>query len=394
MSVCESIRWKDRDATRLANGIVDLVALTGGGHLAEFRLLQSNGESSPNVLWEAPWVTCDPVQGSAGDLSTIYGSVEARKFLAGFTGHALCLDYFGEPSAEQAAAGLSVHGEAASMRWETVQSTASKEARCRWKVQLPSARLTFEREICLGEGESVAYVDETITNEDSSVHAFDWVQHVTFGPPFLKNRESTLSASAQLGISSPSDYDGPSLLADKQEFSWPYAQRKSGNGSADLRQPFAEEGHGFIAGVQMDPRREVEYLLAMNWKLRLGVGYCFRRQDFPWMTIWEENRARQSAPWSGTTQARGMEFGTAPLPLGREQTVRRGPIFDTPHQCVLPGGARKTARYLMFLFTIPDGIDSIQDVKIVDDAIVLYDLNGQSSLSIPASGCSDFLRGT
>ena len=64
--------------------------------------------------------------------------------------------------------------------------------------------------------------------------------------------------------------------------------------------------------------------VAANWRMRLAVGYCFRRQDFPWMTIWEENRSRQSTPWNGRTQARGMEFGTTPFPLGSEENFRRG----------------------------------------------------------------------
>ena len=59
---CESIQWKGRDAIRLANGIVELISLTGGGHLAAFRFLDGDDRSSQNVLWEAPWTTLDPGQ--------------------------------------------------------------------------------------------------------------------------------------------------------------------------------------------------------------------------------------------------------------------------------------------------------------------------------------------
>jgi hypothetical protein len=339
---------------------------------------------SQNVFWEAPWDTLDSAERRADDLPPIYGPVEVRKFLAGYTGHSLCLDYFGGPSAEQAAAGFSLHGEAPNARWNVPSGR-------RWDVKLPSAQLTFEREIRLGEGESVAYVRETVSNESDAEHAFDWVQHVTFGPPLLKEGESTLFASAHRGITWPIDYDGGSMLANNREFTWPHAPLKSGKGYADLREPFAERGLGFIAGVQLDPRREQEYVLAVNWKQRLGVGYCFRRDNFPWMTIWEENHARLDAPWNGRTQSRGMEFGTTPLPLGREETVRRGPLFDTPQQCVIPAGGKKTAQYLIFLFTIPGGIDSFENLEAADDAIVLYDQSGRPSVSIPAAGCGDFL---
>lgn len=387
----ESIRWNSREATRLTNGVIELVALTSGGHLADFRLLEHVGRVSPNTFWEAPWVTSDPGERAADDLPEIYGPVEVRKFLSSYTGHCLCLDYFGGPSAEQAAAGLSLHGEAPNARWNLLPPAAPGEALASWKVQLPSAQLAFEREIRLGVGESVAYVSETVSNEGGAEHAFDWVQHVTFGPPLLKEGESTLSASGKRGITWPIDYDGGSMLANNREFTWPHAPLASGKGFADLRQPFATKGLGLIAGVQLDPGREQEYVLAVNWKERLGVGYCFRRADFPWMTVWEENHSRLDTPWNGRAQARGMEFGTTPLPLGREETVRRGPLFDTPHQSVIPAGGKKTAQYLIFLFELPEGVDSIENVEAAGDAVVLYDQSGRPSLSIPAAGCGDFL---
>jgi hypothetical protein len=387
----QPILWKNREATRLTNGVIELVALTSGGHLAEFRLLAHNGGASPNTFWEAPWPTFDPGERAADDLPASYGPVEARRFFASYTGHCLCLDYFGGPNAEQAAVGCSVHGEAPNTRWNLVSTAVPGEALARWKIELPLARLGFEREIRLGVGESVANVRETVSNESGAEHAFDWVQHVTFGPPLLTRGESTLSASGGRGITSPVNYDGGSMLANNREFIWPHAPLASGKGFADLRQPFAEKGLGLIAGVQLDPRREQEYVLAVNWKQRVGVGYCFRRADFPWMTVWEENHARPDTPWNGTGQARGMEFGTTPFPFGREETVRRGPIFDTPHQCVIPAGGKKTAHYLIFLFEVPSGLDAIENVEAVGDAILLYDQNGRLSLSIPAAACGDFL---
>ena len=255
MESVESVSWKNREATRLSNRVVELIALTGGGHLAEFSFLERDGRRALNVLWEAPWVTCEPVKNSGEGLSPAYGPQDVRRFLSSYTGHALCLDYFGTPSAEQAASGLSLHGEAAIRRWNTKPCGNPGTACCQWNVNLPSAGLAFEREIRLGDEESVAYVLESVTNENSSVHEFDWVQHATFGPPFVKQGESTLIASALRGITAPSDYAGNSLLANDREFLWPYAPPVEGSASVDLRQPFAVKDHGFIAGAQLDPTR-------------------------------------------------------------------------------------------------------------------------------------------
>ena len=112
------------------------------------------------------------------------------------------------------------------------------------------------------------------------------------------------------------------------------------------------------------------------------------------MTIWEENRSRQSTPWNGRTQARGMEFGTTPFPLGSEENFRRGALFDTPSWCVIPAGGEKTARYLMFLFAIPAAMQSIRNVALEADAIVLFDEQTRPSVSIPAHGAASFLSKT
>ena len=382
MGIPEPIGWKGRDAMRLANGVVELIALTEGGHLAEFRFLEQNGAPSQNVFWEAPWITAESTEKQLEELSQT----------AGFTGHALCLDYFGPPSADEAAAGLPLHGEAAAKYWKVIQPTKTTEAVCQWNVQLPVAHLLFTRKIRLGDQESVVYIEESVRNQRGVDHACHWVQHATFSPPFLNAAESTLTASAQRGMTSPSGYEGCSLLANNREFLWPYAPCEADDEAAvDLRQPFAVKGRGAIAAIQLDPRRKVEYMLAMNWKLRLGVGYCFRRKDFPWMTIWEENCARQDAPWNGKTQARGMEFGTTPLPLGREETLRRGNLFDTPGWRVIPAHGTKTARYLLFLFILPEGMNSVETVEAKGDAIVFYDEHANPSLSISAHGCEEFL---
>ncbi len=381
-------RWKRREATQLTNDFVELIALTGGGHLASFRFLEGTGHPSQNVIWEPRWTTYDPVPAPPEEVLQTYGPKGVNLFMAAYTGHSLCLDYFGDPSAAQADAGLGTHGEAPVARW----NVSEQDQGCRWDIKLPAARLAFQRQIRLGEKESVAYVEENVRNENrDQQHAFDWVQHATLGPPFLKEGESTLIASAKRGITWPLGYDDASLLAKDREFVWPYAPCEGVDRNTDLRQPFSTTGRGFVAGVQLDPGRAVEYVLAVNWKMRLGMGYCFRLQDFPWMTVWEENFARQGAPWNGRTQARGMEFGTTPLPLGRDANLRRRPLFDTPTCCVLPAGGARTARYVLFLFEVPAHVTSIHDVAIQADAIVLLDPHSDPAIAIPAKGCQTFL---
>lgn len=387
----QSINWRGRAATRLSNGLIELTVLTGGGHLAALRLL-TPGDLSTNVLWEAPWLTADPTAESFQALAESYGPVATGRFLAAYTGHALCLDYFGAPSTRQAAAGLGIHGEAACRCWNVSQTEGGAGAACRWSAQLPLARLNFEREIRLGDGERVIFVEETVTNECSIDRSFHWVQHVAFGPPFLNSAECTLAASGNRGMTSPSDYEGCSLLATHREFLWPHAPRDGSESRfVDLRRAFSTKGSGFLACVQMDTKRRVQYMLAVNWKQRLVVGYCFRTDDFPWMAIWEENCARQSIPWNGRTRARGMEFGTTPMPLTPDEPFPGGTLFNTRGWCISPANGVKTARYILFLAAIPAGLNSIESAEVEGDIIQLYNDQRNSSVSISAQGCEKFL---
>jgi hypothetical protein len=59
----------------------------------------------------------------------------------------------------------------------------------------------------------------------------------------------------------------------------------------------------------------------------LAIAYIWKRLNFPWMGIWEENHSRTHSPWNGQTLARGMEFGMSPMPESRREMVERGRLF-------------------------------------------------------------------
>src|ERR1017187_632511 len=203
-------KWRNRPAFRLNNGVVQLTTLTGGGHIADFRLLDPTG-SSVNALWEAPWPTLDPDKFRRGDLRKHvrkYGPRPVGKFLASFTGHAVCVDYFGGPSEAEAAQGLALHGEAANSRWKLLGLTqSSAEARLSLAARLPAAGLRFRRELRLHHNESVVYVEERVANERAQDHFFHWTEHVTLGLPLLHPDESIIALPGTRAITWPHGYE-------------------------------------------------------------------------------------------------------------------------------------------------------------------------------------------
>ena len=144
--------------------------------------------------------------------------------MSGVAGHNLCMDFFGSPSEEEARQGLSIHGEAPSLRWHKARAgVRRREVRLKLALPLPVAQLRFERELTLRRGESVAYFRETVKNLTKADHFFHWTQHVTLGPPFLNSQASSVWILARKGRTYPHGYEGKELLESSRDFKWPSA---------------------------------------------------------------------------------------------------------------------------------------------------------------------------
>jgi hypothetical protein len=368
---------------RLANGAIELTALTGGGAIADLRLSAGKPDLRQNVLWEAPWVGVDPDRYRGRSHNRTYGPEFVGKFLAAFTGHALCLDYFGAPSEAEAREGLCLHGEAPVTRWKVLQQSQSKSsASVLMEAKLPNAGLKFQRELRVRRDETVVYVSETVFNLRPTDHFFHWTQHVTMGPPFLQTSESVVCVPAQRAITWPHGYEGKSLLADSREFSWPNAPAEDGS-LVDISKPFLRRGTGFVAAALLSAERDLSFVATLNFRLGLLFGYCFPRKAFPWVAIWEENCARQGSPWNGKTQSRGVEFGTTPMPVGKREAFASGPLFGAPtFQCV-PAMAKLQVTYAIFLAPVNPAWREILDIEFAEQTIVAVG-NNRERMDVPA----------
>lgn len=369
---CGKELWRGRVAYRLSNGVVDLTTLTGGGHIAEFRLIEPDGAPGMNPLWVPPWESMDSHRYREAAHKPKYGTLLEGKLLAGIAGHNLCLDYFGAPSAAEAAQGLSQHGEAPSLPWKKVgQETGKNRASVTLAVRLPQAGLRFERRITLKKGQAAAWFKETVQNERKADHFFHWVQHVTLGPPFISQRGSATFLPGTRGITFPFGYGDRALLQSGKEFRWPNAPLRSG-GNANLENTLIRKGLGFVASALVDPRREWGYVCALNRKHRFLIGYCFRREDFPWVAVWEENRARSGPPWRKGAETRGLEFGSTPIPSTRRDVIERGNLFGAETFACVPGRGKKTVEYVAFLSRVPAGVQRVSDVRLSGNEIQIH----------------------
>ena len=379
--------WRGRTASLLANELVEVTHLTGGGHIVDFHFTDETHNLNP--FWVPHWKTLEPFKFKPARHSKFYGPPETGRLLSGIAGHSLCLDLFGMPSPEEIRLGGTIHGEAGVSNWSASRKTRGNEASLEYSVRLPRAALAFVRSVSLRQGESVVRIRETVENERKVDQFFQWQQHAVLGAPFL-SQDCVINLPGARGRTFPSTYERRGLLKNGQDFRWPHAPRFD-RGRVDLRRPLTAPRRGFVAGVQIAPNRTYGFVCALNRRLALVIGYCFRRDDFPWVTLWEEYGARRYSPWNGREKIRGIEFGTSPLPLTRAENFTQGPVFDTPTLAHVPARGARTAKYVLFLAHVPRGTRSIADVIVGRDSLDLVNSAGTHIKSLAAGGIRKYL---
>lgn len=315
-----------RRIARIENELVRVTVMQEGGHVAEIL----HKKSGINPLWDPPWPSIEPSEYSR-ERHPEYGSDAESQLLAGIKGHNLCLDLFGPPSPEEAAAGITVHGEASIAPYKI--STSGVELLA--SATLPHSGLAFQRRIRL-EGDRVLFT-ETVENLGAFDRPGAWTQHVTLGPPFLARGVTEFRVPATKSFA----------LEGNRTFDWPIAPPPRG----DLRIYPDLLRHGGFTTHLLDPHRDHAYFQAWSPESKVLFGYVWDRPDFPWLGIWEENHQRTQPPWNGKTMTRGMEFGASPIPETRRKMIGRHELFGVPAYRWFPARSRTTVNYSAFIRT-------------------------------------------
>jgi hypothetical protein len=324
--------------------------LEEGGHIAAML----DRRTGINPLWIPGWPSLEPSSYGPA-VHALYGAGADGKLLAGIMGHNLCLDLFGGPSEQEAAAGLTAHGEGSVARYELESNGPGLAMR----AQFPLAQIEFARRIEL-RGSHVR-IRETVESLAAWDRPIGWTQHVTLGPPFLKAGVTQFRASATQSLNFEGDFGSSDYLLAGAEFAWPLAPRRDG-GTADLRVMNAAAHSSGYTAHRMDGAGGNAFFAAFDPSARLLFGYRWKSADFPWMGIWEENHSRVHSPWNGSALTRGMEFGVSPFPESRRAMVERGRLFGTPGYRWLPAKSRLEVEY----WAVLEECESIREELIVD----------------------------
>jgi len=352
-----------RPAYVLENGLIRIAALRGGGHLAEIRILSPDAKVSINPMRVPHYPTIDPQTYDPTRHDALYGSGSHRWLSAGYMGHLLCFPFYGPPSSEdEIRAQLGNHGEAPIVEWRKVKVDQRGDGvTLHYSAELPKTHYRVERIITLGKGTRYFRVEEWVENLTSYDRPFQWMQHATFGPPFVEPGKTYLDASATKGLTATRASGGS--LASNSAVDWPRGTNADGK-PADLRPFQTKEKAGTYYALLMDRGRSHQFFTLYNSGYKVLIGYVYPTEGNPWLADWQENKSNTFAPWNSQVIARGIEFGNSPFAEGLRKAIERGTLFDVPSYRWIGARQRLKTEFTVFLEEISENFGGVRDVSL------------------------------
>ena len=197
-----------------------------------------------------------------------------------------------------------------------------------------------------------------------------WVQHITFGPPFLELNKTYADASVAKAV-----------VREKQEYataSWPEMKDPTGK-MVDLRVFSGSTGTWLL-----DRSRPKVYFTIYNSDYPVLLGYIFPSAQNPWILDWQENQRAKQIPWNGKVIARAICIGESPA-QGLRAAIERGNVLGVPIYSWIQARQRRTETYVFFLAEIPLGFKGVSDVRTEDGRIVIVERETGKTITLKSA---------
>ena len=217
-------------------------------------------------------------------------------------GHFLCFDRLGNPSQAEKENGMPFHGEASKIFWyeSVITSIPSGSTGINMTCELPIAKMSVKRTAFLSKLGPVLQVIEIFTNVNPLGRVCNIVQHPSIGGPFL-DEAVLVDSNAWKGFS----VGNPMPMVEEPVVYW-HSMVKGGQ-FTDLRKLDAGDSPGVESFICRNGDK-FGWITACNPGEGLLIGYIWLAEHYPWIRHWRH--ITDDVP-----QARGLEFGTTPLPL-------------------------------------------------------------------------------
>jgi hypothetical protein len=350
-----------RRAFVLENNQIRVSTLPGGGYIGEIRFKSSDPKMSVNPMRVPHYQTIDPYTYDVKKHGALYGS-EQPLVMAGYMGHYLCFPQFGPSSQAERAQDYGQHGEALAVEWKQQKvETRQDGVTLVYGADLPKTQFRVQRSITLPADETVGYVDESVENLVMYDRPIQWVQHITFGPPFLELNKTFVDAPI-----------------DKVQM---WGGRGMSEGTAAEARAFSGRGGVWL----LDKSKPKVWFTIYSVDCPLLVGYIFESAQNPWVLDWQENQREKQIPWDGKVIARGICIGDSPSAMGLRSAVDRGSQLGVPVFSWIQARERRTQTYAFFLAQIPPGFQGVADLRQENGRIGIVEKQTGKTISIKSN---------
>ena len=226
--------------------------------------------------------------------------------------------------------------------------------------ELPLSKMRVDRTAVLTEKASVLKVKETFTNRNVLGKICNIVQHPSIGGPFL-DHSVLVDSNAWKGFAA----GNPMPMIDEPIVYWNHMVK---NGRVEDLRKLVPGDTSKVVSFVCEKDEPLGWITACNPGKNLLIGYIWSTRDYPWIRHWyhiAENKAL----------ARGLEFGTTPLPMPFGEILKKGPIFDTPTFVYLDSGEKTEKEYIAFLMEIPVTFHGVESVASDNNLITVTEKN-------------------
>jgi hypothetical protein len=361
-----------RRAFVLENDQMRISTLPGGGFIGEIRFKSSDPKKSVNPMRVPHYPTIDPFTYDIAKYGDLYGTGIQRRLMSGYMGHFLCFPQFAASSPAEFSQDYGQHGEALAVEWKLNQAERhANDVTLRYSAELPMTRYRVERAITLPADETVAYVEESVENMMPVDRPMQWVQHVTFGPPFLALNKTYADGSVEKAVVRQG-------RGSATETSWPQFQG-SGGDPVDLR-VFSGRANTWI----MDRSGPRVWFTMYNVDYPVLIGYIFESATNPWVLDWQENQRVTEKPWDGKVVARAICIGDSTV-SGLRNAVERGRDMGLPVYSWIEARQKRTQHYVFFLAEIPLGYKGVAKLRTDNGRIILTERETGKTIAIKSA---------
>lgn len=361
--------FEGRPGVLLSNGKLELTVMTQGATLAHLVLKDDPQRLSP--LW-------DPGQYPAAAGGRGGGA-------NGTLGHFVAVDGFGQPSAEERAAGMPQHGEAHLAAMDVQSGREGSMTSVTMTGKLPIAQEQFTRTFRMVDGENVIYVDSQLENLLGFDRPVNWAEHATLGSPFLEPGAVVVDFSASrshtrnVPVNNNAGGRGGAArrLHPDQDFTWPDAPGLDGS-VVNLRGVPENPHYTDHSATLMDLSKPLAWATAIHLKKNLIIGWIFRTADYFWIQNW-------NSFGNAERLARGLEFSTQPYDVSRREVLSTPALFGAPTYRWLTAKGKIESHFLLFYAHAPEGFSKVDDIRVENGRIVLEDKAAGKTITLAAS---------